>query len=105
MKIFRKLTVSLACILLVTSGFAQSHSVFANSQVVGPETSSKLITVTVWLKQRNKAAFDELVRQMYQPGSSNYHHFLTHEQYRASLRQVPQPRRRCRSISRRTICQ
>jgi subtilase family serine protease len=89
MKIFRKLTVSLAFSLLVASGFAQSRGVFANSQVVGPETPSKLITVTVWLKQRNKAAFDELVRQMYQPGSPNYHHFLSHEQYRAQFAPSP----------------
>ena len=70
--------------LLASSAFSQSRGgVFANSEILGPEDPSKLITVTVWLHQHNKAALDELVRQMYQPGSPNYHHFLTHEQYRS----------------------
>ena len=94
MKIFRKLldliAVSLAFALLATSGLAQSHSgVFAKPQIVGAEDPSKRITVTVWLKQRNKAAFDELVHQIYQPGSPQYHHFLTHEQYRAQFAPSP----------------
>src|SRR5271165_1700910 len=72
--------------LLAGSAFSQSRGgAFANSQILGPEDPSKPITVTVWLKQHNKAAFDELVRQMYQPGSPNYHHFLTHEQYRSQF--------------------
>lgn len=73
-------------VLLAGSGFSQSRGgAFANSRIVGPEDTSKLITVTVWLHQHNKAAFDELVHQMYQPGSPNYHHFLTHDQYRAQF--------------------
>ena len=39
--------------------------------------------MTVWLNQHNKAALDELVRQIYQPGSPNYHRWLTREQYRS----------------------
>jgi subtilase family serine protease len=88
MKFLRKSLWMIAAFLMFTllasSGFSQSRGgAFANSQIVGPEDPSKLITVTVWLHQRNKAALDELVRQMYQPGSPNYHHFLTHEQYRS----------------------
>jgi len=63
---------------------SQSHGgAFTNAQNLGPEDPSKLITVTVWLKQHNKAVLDELVRQMYQPGSPNYHRWLTREQYRS----------------------
>jgi subtilase family serine protease len=72
--------------LLASFGFTQSPGgAFANSQNLGPEDPSKLIIVTVWLRQHNKAGLDELVRQMYQPGSPNYHHFLTHEQYRSQF--------------------
>ena len=90
MKFLRKslwmITPFLMFTLLASSGFSQSRGgVFANPQNLGPEDPSKLITVTVWLHQHNKAALDESVRQMYQPGSPNYHHFLTHEQYRSQF--------------------
>jgi subtilase family serine protease len=72
--------------LLAVSGFSQSSGrAVAKPQNLGPEDPSKLITVTVWLNQHNKAALDELVRQMYQPGSPNFHRFLTHEQYRSQF--------------------
>ena len=69
--------------LLVGSGFSQARGTVAQPQVLGAEDPAKVMTVTVWLNQHNKAAFDKLVREMYQPGSPNYHHFLTHAQYRA----------------------
>jgi subtilase family serine protease len=72
--------------LLAVSGFSQSSGrPAAGPQNLGPENPSKLITVTVWLNQHNKTALDELVRQMYQPGSPNYHRFLTREQYRSQF--------------------
>jgi subtilase family serine protease len=82
-----------ALLMLAASPLAQAGSGFsqlpagavANPQIVGPEDPSKLITVTVWLRQHNKAAFDELVHQMYLPDSPNYHHFLTHQQYRSQF--------------------
>jgi subtilase family serine protease len=68
--------------LLALVGFAQSSGrSVAKPQNLGPEDPARVITVTVWLKQHNKAALDELVRQMYEPGSPNYHRFLTHEKY------------------------
>jgi len=63
--------------------FSIEGGVAAKPQNLGSEDPSKLITVTVWLNQHNKAALDELVRQMYEPGSSNYHRWLTREQYRS----------------------
>jgi len=81
--------------LMVGWGFSQSSSahVIANNAAripaeavnLGAEDSSKPITVTLWLKQHNKAALDEAVRQMYTKGSPNYHQWLTHEQYKANF--------------------
>jgi subtilase family serine protease len=68
-----------ALTLMVGSGFA------VTPKNLGPEDSSKQISVAVWLNQRNKPALDALVRQMYTKGSPNYHHFLTMEQYKATF--------------------
>jgi subtilase family serine protease len=78
------LTVCLLA-LLAGSMFSQSRGAVASPQNLGPEDPSKLITVTVWLNQHNKAALDELVRQMYEPSSANYHHWLTREEYKADF--------------------
>ncbi len=76
--------------LLAGAAFSQSASsskprLLSNAKNLGPEDLSKPITVTVWLNQHNKAGLDELVKQMYQKGSPNYHHWLTLEQYKASF--------------------
>ncbi len=68
-----------ALTLMVGSGSALTR------KDLGPEDSSKQITVAVWLNQRNKPALDTLVRQMYQKGSPNYHRFLTMQQYKESF--------------------
>jgi len=75
--------------LAAASAFSQSASsvsrLLPNAENLGPENQSKSITVTVWLNQRNKAGFDESVRQMYLKGSPNYHRWLTSQQYKASF--------------------
>jgi subtilase family serine protease len=75
--------------LLAGSAFSQSarsaSRLISDAKNLGPENLSKPITVTVWLNQHNKAAFDESVRQMYLKGSPNYHHWLTKEQYKANF--------------------
>lgn len=50
-----------------------------------PPRLSESITVTVWLRQHNKEAFDALVQQMYEKGSPDYHHWLTMAQYKAKF--------------------
>ncbi|HEV2729165.1 MAG TPA: S53 family peptidase [Terriglobales bacterium] len=81
--------VFVACIvlaLIAVSAFAQSaHAGLSipKAEVLGPEDLSKEITVNVWLKQHNKAEFDQLVRQMYDKSSPTFHHFLTNAQYQA----------------------
>jgi subtilase family serine protease len=75
--------------LLAGSAYSQSASsasrLIPNAKNLGPENLSKSITVTVWLNQHNKAAFDESVRQMYLKGSPNFHRWLTKEQYQANF--------------------
>ena len=81
--------------LIVSFGFSRSASsqmatdsrsrMLSNAENLGAEDLSKQITVTVWLKHHNQAAFDELVRQMYDKSSPNYHRFLTLEQYHANF--------------------
>jgi subtilase family serine protease len=83
--VFSVLVVCVAIALIAIPAFAQGANAgrsLPKAQLLGPETLSKQITVNVWLKQHNKAAFDELVRQMYDKNSPNYHHFLTINEYK-----------------------
>jgi subtilase family serine protease len=57
----------------------------SSAENLGAEDLSKPMTVTVWLKHHNQAAFDELVRELYDKSSPNYHHFLTLDQYHANF--------------------
>ncbi len=52
-----------------------------NTQSLGPESSSKVIPVTIWLQLHNVAARDQLLKEMYTPGSPNYEKWLTPAQY------------------------
>jgi len=52
---------------------------------MGPEDTSKVISVTVWLNLRNKPALDALAQQLYDKGSPNYHQWLTISQFRAQF--------------------
>jgi subtilase family serine protease len=88
---------TLLVIFTLAAGFGFSQSaraqvaadnpsqMLSNAENLGAEDLSKQITVTVWLKHHNQAAFDELVREMYDANSPNYHHFLTLEQYHANF--------------------
>src|ERR1700691_2693420 len=90
-QIGKRFSILLAVVALIAGfGFSQrqssgSHSMLANAQDLGPEDSSKQITTTVWLRQRNKDAFDTLVQQMYQKDSPSYHHWLTMPEYIAKF--------------------
>jgi subtilase family serine protease len=77
----------LALLLIAVPAFSQSASsrTLPNTQMLGAENQSKVITVTVWLNQHNKAGLDKAVSEMYRPGSPTYHHFLTREQYRSQF--------------------
>jgi subtilase family serine protease len=71
-------------VLTLTAGLALA-AIPNNAKNLGPEDQTKQITVTVWLKQHNKANLDSLVQQMYDKSSPNYHHWLTPAQYKAAF--------------------
>jgi subtilase family serine protease len=83
------LVVVLACLavlLIAVPAFSQSANgarFLPNTQILGPEDQSNRIAVTFWLNQHDKAGFDELVRQMYDRNSPNYHHWLTLKEYQS----------------------
>jgi subtilase family serine protease len=79
--------VCLAALLIASPAFSQSAGkrTSPNTQLLGAEDTSKLITVTVWLNQHNKAELDKSVSEMYRPGSPTFHHFLTREEYRSKF--------------------
>jgi subtilase family serine protease len=77
---------SLAALLLAAPAFSQGGSrALSNAQILGAEDPSQQVSVTFWLKLHNKAALDELVSQMYDPASSNYHRWLTLKEYQAQF--------------------
>ncbi len=75
--------VSLAILTTLVLAIALPAFAQPSTRLLGPEDESKQINVTYWLKQHNQAAFDELVRQQYDPASPNYHNWLTPSQYQA----------------------
>jgi subtilase family serine protease len=56
-----------------------------SAQNLGPEGTSKVINMTLWLQVRNQAALDALTRQMYTKGSPNYRQFLTLQQFKSQF--------------------
>lgn len=48
---------------------------------LGPEDPSKVLEITVRLQHRNLAARDALLQQLYTKGSTQYHKFLTPQEY------------------------
>ncbi len=52
---------------------------------LGPEQSSKQVTIHVWLQIHNADALRELVQQQYDESSSNYQVWLTRDQFNAQF--------------------
>jgi subtilase family serine protease len=76
----------LVLLLIALPSFAQAAKgirIAPTPQILGPETQSKQISVTFWLKQHDKAGFDALVRQMYDRNSPNFHKWLNAKEYSA----------------------
>lgn len=71
--------VSWLGVLALTVGSA--HAASPKPEVLGPEDQNKQISVTVWLNLHSKATLDDMVKDMYDESSPNYHHFLTKDQY------------------------
>jgi subtilase family serine protease len=90
---FRSATVSLLLLGMTatTTLFAQDNSrhTIPNSKFgfattandLGPEQTTKQITIYVWLQLHNADALQELVEQQYDPSSANYQNWLTADQF------------------------
>jgi subtilase family serine protease len=48
----------------------------ATAQNIGPEDPTKVIDVTLWLRLHDRAGLDSLTRELYDPTSANYRHWL-----------------------------
>src|SRR5580704_5935570 len=55
----------------------------AAAAYVKPEDPTTLIDVTLWLNPHNREEMDALARDLYDPGSPNYRHWLTRTQIAA----------------------
>src|ERR1035438_2340831 len=86
--------LGVAILLMLTvagSAFAANGQVLANStprfvqsaQNLGPESPSKVINITVRLQQHNTAEREALLKQLYDPKSPLFQHWLTPAEYAA----------------------
>lgn len=55
----------------------------SSAKNLGTEDPSKVIEVSIWLQPHNRAGLDSLARQLYDPNSPTYRHFLSREQFAA----------------------
>lgn len=55
-----------------TPGFIHA----ANTKNLGPANPSEVIDVSIWLNLHNRAEFDALARDLYDPNSSHFHNWL-----------------------------
>jgi subtilase family serine protease len=62
-----------------TPGFTKHAT---NTGAVDPTT---VMTVTVWLQLHNEAQLDKLLQSQYQKGNSNYHGWITQDQFNAQF--------------------
>jgi subtilase family serine protease len=76
--------IACAVVVALAAGSALAAAPSAGA-VLGPEDQNKQISVTVWLKLHSQAQLDEMVREMYDKSSANYHQFLTWDQYQAQF--------------------
>jgi subtilase family serine protease len=80
-----------ATLTCLTAGAAMGQQVIAHNtpsyvstaKNLGAEDPSKTIEVSIWLNLHNQAGFDALARDLYDPNSPNYRHFLDRSQIAA----------------------
>lgn len=81
--------------MAATSGvFAQDNSrhtipsskfgFVSTARDLGPAPSSQQVTVYLWLQLHNADSLRDLVEQQYDPGSGNYHNWLTPDQFNST---------------------
>lgn len=87
---------SLGLALIVTASAAIQTSAATGPQIVhntpgfvataenlGPENPSKVIDVSIWLNPHNKADLDSLAKELYNPASPSYRHWLSKSEFAA----------------------
>src|SRR5215471_1851204 len=52
---------------------------------LGPVDPSSTIEVTAWLQLHNQNQLDQLLKSQNQPGSANYHKWITQDKFNASF--------------------
>ena len=87
----RKFLLSLVALTFVATAFGQTQpllthhvrSVVISGQAKsqGPVSTSQTMRIVLVLPLRNQAQLDTLIQDLYTPGSSSYHKFLTVEQF------------------------
>jgi len=80
-RIFLSAVFACLAVFLIAGPAISANS--RTAEILGAEDPSAQIAVTFWLKLHDKAGLDEMVRQMYDRSSPNYHHWLTLKQYEA----------------------
>ena len=55
----------------------------SKAQKTGPADGNRRVLVSVYLKLQNESALTDLIRNLYKPGSAQYHKFLTPAQFRS----------------------
>ncbi len=86
---FFRLAIPLLSLALTTSVLAAERKTLhghvpaavTNSPAAGRLDSSKQLHLAVGLPLRNQAELDHLLQELYDPASTNYHHYLTPQQF------------------------
>jgi len=63
----------------------QTPNFVSTAKDLGPEESSKEVTLHVWLRLRNADWLRQIVQQQHDPASGNYHAWLTREEFSAKF--------------------
>ncbi len=93
MKIMRSIVLGLITVMLCAAiGATQNVATLANSltrhlnqaTLISHAPSDQPIHLLVWLRGQNPTGLKDLLHNLYTPGNSEYHKFISQDQYRAS---------------------
>lgn len=57
----------------------------SQSKLVGSAQSNSQVVISVYLQPQNEAGLQQLIHDIYTPGSAQYHHYLTSDQFHAQF--------------------
>lgn len=94
-RLFRTSLLSVAALLFVATAFSQTQTLLTRhvrpavasgqAKPVGAVSASQSLRLTLVLPLRNQTQLDNLLADLYNPNSPDYHHFLTVEQFTAQF--------------------